>query len=73
MCLNHPINIDVRGIDLTKLNKKNVHKSLVEFTEMDSYMKNSIQLFNPAFNDIEDPTKNLKDVNFFYTGSSSEE
>ncbi len=64
MLLNYLTNIDIREIDLTRLCKpsKSNSKPEIVFTELESSMRNSIQLFSPVFNDLEDPTRNLKDV-----------
>ncbi len=64
MLLNHISNIDIRVIDLSKINKTPIMGSrpVAEFNEMESFMRNSLQLCTPAFNDIDDPSKNLKDV-----------
>jgi hypothetical protein len=64
MLLNHISNLDIKEIDLSKINKtpNMASKPVTEFNEMESFMRNSLQLYTPAFNDIEDPSKNLKDV-----------
>lgn len=64
MLLNHLSIINIKDIDLSKMNRGSVSQMeiVTDMIQSEAAMRNSIKLFKPVYNDLDNPANDLKDV-----------